>query len=209
MWGRCPHVHWGCDRHGPQGKSLLCDSELGDLSVSFHTPLSISLPCQSHVTAMETKTSSFSLDLFPSCFLFPVEPPLAGCQLHLAHQSGSRPGFIFYICLICGFHYLNLSCLHLRVDISRVAASTHHLVVHFPPSSPWSLLKNLPFMAVLFLTGIIFFLSFKQRSIFLSVVFGGFCLHSTIYFFSFLSSFPKISFSVIMVTGVLNVFSTP
>lgn len=53
---------------------MLCDLGLGNLSGSLHTLYSISLPCQSHLTAVATKTSSFSSDLLPSCFLFPTAP---------------------------------------------------------------------------------------------------------------------------------------
>lgn len=60
----------------PAGQTLvmLCDSGLRNLSGSLHTPFSISLPCQSHLTAVAMKTSSFSSDLLPSCFLFPAAP---------------------------------------------------------------------------------------------------------------------------------------
>lgn len=164
---------------------MVCDSGLGNLSISLHTTCpSLSLACQSHMTTVATKTSSFSSDLFSSCFLFPTEPSLAGWLLHLAHQSHSKTGFISHICLTCGSCYSNLSCLHLRAyHISHSAASTQHLASHALPSSPWSLFQNLPFMAVLFLMGIICCLSFKQSGIFFSVVLEAFV--STRQFISF------------------------
>lgn len=68
----CLEQWWS--RPAGQTPVMLCDSGLGNLSGSLHTLFSISLPCQSHLTAMATKTSSFSSDLLPSCFLVPTAP---------------------------------------------------------------------------------------------------------------------------------------
>lgn len=126
-----PHWLWRLPRV-PQGwlwswttkqiPVMLCDSGLENLPISLCALLSLSAPCQSHLTAMAMRTSSFSSDLSPSCFLFPTEPSLACCQIHSVHQSHSETGFISYICLICASHKLNLS--HLYVWDYRISHMT-------------------------------------------------------------------------------------
>lgn len=51
---------------------MLCDLKLGDLSISQGPHCYLPLLCQSHLTAVATETFSFSLDVSPSCFIFPT-----------------------------------------------------------------------------------------------------------------------------------------
>lgn len=137
------HRFWMCPHVSPR-VAVVTDHKANPSNVMWrgaegfvHQPQSfivpLCLPCQSHLTAIATETISFSLDLSPSCFTFPHHAPI-DCPFCSAHQPCFQMGFISHVCLIWAFHYLNLSCLHLRVYyISHLA--TFLAIIHLPPAN--------------------------------------------------------------------------
>lgn len=175
---------------------MLCDSGLGDLSVSLSPSLSLFASLVKAIWQPEQLRHCLSLWI---CLLH-ASYPLTGPSLAVHSVRPIRLGLKWVLCLvfIWGSRYLSLSRLHLRVyHISHLAAFT--AVIHLapantqqysPPSHSWSLTEfNLHGCLVPNTCHLL--RTYLARHKFSSCFIWDFCPSSTICFVLFLSHFPK------------------